>query len=85
MKPIGKYIAIEPIHEELKTAGGLVLSSKDIEDFRYRKGTVIAPGTEVSHIKSGDVIFYDKGAGHTMMINDKVVTLIREPDVVVVV
>lgn len=85
MKPIGKYIAIEPMHEELKTSGGLVLSSQDIDDFRYKKGTVITPGTEVSQIKSGDVIFYDKGAGHTMMVGDRIITLIREPDVVVVV
>ncbi len=85
MKPIGKYIAIEPINEKLKTSSGLMLSSDDVKDFRYKKGTVIKPGTEVSQIKEGDLIFYDKGAGHTMMINERVVTLIREPDVVVVV
>ena len=85
MKPIGKYIAIDPVAEEIKTSGGLVLSAQDVEDFRYRKGTVIAPGTEVTQIKAGDVIFYDRGAGHTMMIAEKVVTIIREPDVVVVV
>jgi co-chaperonin GroES (HSP10) len=85
MKPIGKYIAIEPISEEVKTSGGLVLSAQDVGDFRYRKGTVICPGTEVTQIKSGDVIFYDRGAGHTMMINEMVITIIREPDVVVVV
>jgi co-chaperonin GroES (HSP10) len=85
MKPIGKYIAIEPISEEMKTSGGLVLSAQDAEGFRYKKGTVIAPGTEVTQIKSGDVIFYDKNAGHTMMIDKNIVTIIREPDVVVVV
>ena len=85
MKPIGKYIASEPIAEEIKTSGGLVLSAQDVGDFRYRKGTVVAPGTEVTQIKAGDVIFYDRGAGHTMMIAEKVITIIREPDVVVVV
>ncbi|HHZ81270.1 MAG TPA: co-chaperone GroES [Flavobacteriales bacterium] len=85
MKPIGKYIAIEPINEKLKTSSGLMLSSDDVKDFRYKKGTVIKPGTEVTQIKEGDTIFYDKGAGHTMMIDERVVTLIREPDVVVVV
>ncbi len=85
MKPIGKYIAIEPIAEEIKPSGGLVLSAQDVVDFRYRTGTVIAPGTEVTQIKAGDVIFYDRGAGHSMMIAEKVITIIREPDVVVVV
>ena len=85
MKPIGKYIAIKPIEEKVKTSSGLVLSAQDVGDFRYRKGTVVAPGTEVTQIKAGDVIFYDRGAGHTMMIDEKVITIIREADVVVVV
>lgn len=85
MKPIGKYIAIEPMHEEMKTEGGLLLSAQDADGFRYKKGTVIASGTEVFNIHAGDVIFYDTGAGHTMMISSRVVTMIREGDVVVVV
>ncbi len=85
MKPIGKYIAIDPIKEKVKTSGGLILSSDDVQDFRYRKGVVIKVGTEVNSIKDGDTIFYDKGAGHTTMLDETVVTLIREPDVVVVV
>ena len=38
MRPIGKYIAIKKIEEEVRTSSGLLLSSKDIGDMRYGKG-----------------------------------------------
>ena len=30
MRPIGKYIVINPIKEEVKTKGGLLLSADDV-------------------------------------------------------
>ncbi len=84
MKPINKYIIIETIEEEIKTNSGLLLSANDIKDFRYKKGKVIKPGTQVEDIKSGDLIYYDKMSGYTMIINDKQYTIILERDVVVV-
>ena len=41
MQPIGKYIAIKPVEEELKTKSGLLLSAQDAEEFRYKKGLVV--------------------------------------------
>ena len=84
MKPIGKYIVIKRINEELKTESGLLLSAQDASEFRYRKGEVIKQGTDVSVINSGDLIYYDKGAGHQMLIEDNPYTIIQERDVVVV-
>lgn len=84
MKPIGKYIVIKTIKEELKTESGLLLSAQDASDFRYRKGEVIKPGTDVSVISEGDLIYYDKAAGHEMLIKDNPYMVITERDVVVV-
>jgi len=84
MKPVGKYIIIKKINEEYKTDSGLLLSSEDVAAFRYYKGEVIKPGTDVSVIKEKDIIFYDKAAGHTMLLNDESYTIITERDVVVV-
>jgi|TARA_Y100000401_G_scaffold113885_1_gene115193 co-chaperonin GroES (HSP10) len=84
MTPIGKYIVIQKINEEKKTKSGLLLSSEDVESFRYQKGQVVKPGTDVSVINEGDVIFYDKAAGHSMFIKDETFTIISERDVVVV-
>ena len=75
MKPIGKNIIIHPIDEEIKTQSGLLLSSEDTNQLRYKKGI----------INSDDTIYYDKRAGFTMLINNEPFTIIQEKDVVVVV
>ncbi len=49
-----------------------------------KKGKVVKPGTKVEDIKTGDLIYYDKMSGYTMIINDKQYTIILERDVVVV-
>ena len=84
MQPIGKYIAIKPVEEELKTKSGLLLSAQDAEEFRYKKGLVVKPGSDVSVIKDNDLIYYDRNAGHTMLIDNEQITIIQERDAVVV-
>ena len=84
MKPIGKYIVIKTIDEELKTESGLILSGEDVNQMRYKRGIVIASGTDVDNIKKNDDIYYDKAHGFTMLIDDKQYTIITERDVVVV-
>jgi len=84
MKPIGKYIVIKSIKEELKTESGLLLSNEDANNFRYKKGKVIKPGTDVSVINTDDIVYYDGAAGHQMLIEDNPYTIIQERDVVVV-
>lgn len=84
MKPIGKYVVIKIIKEELKTESGLLLSSQDAADFRYKKAEVVKQGTDVKVINSGDIIYYDGAAGHEMLIEDNPYTVITERDIVVV-
>ena len=54
MKPIGLNIVIKTIEEEIKTSSGLLLSSDDANQLRYKKGRVVKPGTDVSVIAEGD-------------------------------
>ena len=84
MKPVGKYIVIKTIEEEVKTSSGLLLSASDVDEFRYRKGYVVKEGTDVSVVKPKDLIYYDKNSGFTMLIKDEPYTIIQERDVVVV-
>jgi co-chaperonin GroES (HSP10) len=85
MRPIGKYIAIKKIEEEVRTSSGLLLSSKDIGDMRYGKGVAVRVGTDVSVISDGDTLYYDKSRSYTMIIEDEPYVIISERDVVVVV
>ena len=84
MQPIGKYIVVSAIDEEIKTDSGIILSGEDASQFRYKKGKVIKPGTDVTFIKEGDIVYYDKGYSFTMIIGAEQHTIIREGDVVVV-
>ena len=84
MKPIGKYIVIKTIEEEIKTSSGLLLSAEDAKEMRYKRGLVVKPGSDVTVIKESDEIYYDKRAGFTMLIHNEPYTIITERDVVVV-
>ena len=84
MQPIGKYILVKLIEEEVVTNSGLLLTAQDVNDFRYCKASVVKPGTDVTVIKEGDVIYYDKSHGYTMLLNQEQLTVIQERDVVVV-
>jgi len=84
LKPIGKYIVIKTVDEELKTESGLILSGEDVNQMRYKRGLVIEAGTDVPNIKKDDDIYYDKAHGFTMLIDEKQYTIITERDVVVV-
>lgn len=84
MIPVNKYIVITTIDEQIKTESGLLLTGSDADKFRYKKGLVVKPGTNVEVIKENDLIYYDKGAGYTMLIDNMPYTIIREADVVVV-
>lgn len=84
MKAIGKNIIIKTIDEEVKTSSGLVLSGEDTNQLRYKRGVVINSGTEVSAIKAGDQVYYDKANSYVMIINDEHCVIIQERDVVLV-
>jgi co-chaperonin GroES (HSP10) len=84
MKAIGKFILIHEIKEQQITESGILLTADDTNQQRYKKGSVIIPGTDVDTVSKGDVIYYDRSSGHSMMLYDDMVTVITERDVVVV-
>ena len=85
MKPIGKYLVVKDIQENVKTESGLILSGEDTNQLRYKRGEVIASGTDVVVIQKGDELYYDKAHSFTMLIDNMQYTIIQERDVVVVV
>ena len=85
MRPIGKYIIVKDIQEEIKTESGLILSGEDTNQLRYKRAEVIATGTDVDVIDEMDELYYDKSHSFTMLINEEQYTIISERDVVVVI
>ncbi len=47
MQPIGKYILIHPVNEEMETQSGLLLTSDDVGVFILSKAKVLRSTTEV--------------------------------------
>ena len=85
MKAVGKFIVIDPVKEtDVTTKGGLILAEKQREDVRYRRAKVIEPGSDVSVLKKGDEVYYDKASGFKIEINKEEYKVIKEFDVVII-
>ena len=84
MKAVNHYLIIERIKDEPTKVGGLILTEETDEDNRYLKAKVISIGNNVEGIKEGDVIHYDKHAGHGIQHKDKFYHVIKQIDVVLI-
>jgi co-chaperonin GroES (HSP10) len=86
MIAVGKNIIIKDTQEKTtKTKGGLILAEKQREDIRYQEAEVLIPGSDVTLLKKGDKIFYDKHAALKVDIEGKVFSIIKEKDIVIVI
>lgn len=84
MKAVNYYLIVDKIKEAPKKVGGLELTEKQNKDVRYLKGKVISAGGEVKGIKDGDVVRYDKHAGHGIEYGEKLYYVIKAGDIVLV-
>ena len=84
MQAINDYVIVDKIKEEPKKISGLILTDETDQDNRYKKANIISVGNEVKIVKEGDIIFYDKHAGHDIGYNDELYRVIRMRDIVLV-
>tara|TARA_R110002167_G_scaffold365294_2_gene589461 strand:- start:190 stop:447 length:258 start_codon:yes stop_codon:yes gene_type:complete len=84
MKAVNHYLVIEPVKEEPKKIGGLILTDEVNEDNRYLKAKVISVGSLVQGIKEDDVVYYDRHAGHGIQHRDNFYGVIKQTDVVLI-
>ena len=84
MKAVNHYIIIDPIKNEPKKVGGLILTDEINEDNRYLKAKVVSVGNLVEGIKENDVVYYDKHAGHGIQRKNKFYGVIKQMDVVLI-
>jgi len=84
MKAVNHYLVIERIKDEPTKVGGLILTEQTDEDNRYLKAKVVSIGNLVEGIKEGDIVYYDKHAGHGIQHKDKFYGVIKQMDVVLI-
>ena len=84
MKAINRYIIVDKIKTEPKKVAGLIMTDDTDVDNRYIKAKIISCGNLVEGLKDGNVIYYDKHAGHGITWKDILYQVIRAEDVVLV-
>ena len=84
MQAINDYVIVDKTKEGPKKVGGLILTDDTDESNRYKKANIISVGNLVEGVKNGDVVFYDKHAGHDIGYNDELYRVIRMRDIVLV-
>lgn len=84
MKAINYYLLVDKIKEEPKKIAGLIITEKTDEEGRYSKAKVISAGNLVEAVKEGDVICYDKHAGHAITQGENVYFVIKVSDIVLI-
>ena len=84
MKAVNDYIVVDKEKVGPKKIGGLILTDDLDEENRYIKATIVSTGNLVQGLKDGDVVYYDKHAGHGITWKDTMYQVIRGRDVVLV-
>lgn len=84
MKVLNKFIVIERVLDKNENKSGLIMTMEDKRELRYNKAVVVSVGSLVSGILESDEIYFDKAAGHDVLIGEKRFTVIQEKDVVCV-
>ena len=84
MKAVNHYVVVDRIKEKQKETSGLILDENKDEQLRYFKGKVISVGNLVEVIKEGDIVWYDRHAGHGIEFEEKFYFVIKASDIVLV-
>ena len=84
MKAINRYIVVDRIKVEPKKVAGLIMTDDTDSDNRYLKAKIISIGNLVEGLQDGEIVYYDKHAGHGISYKDKLYHVIRSQDVVLV-
>lgn len=84
MQAINQNVVVEKIKEAPQKVGGLELTESQDKDVRYLKGKVISVGEQVPIVTPGDIVRYDKHAGHGIQYDDVLYYVIKVTDIVIV-
>ena len=83
MKAVSYYVVVDKIKEEPKSTSGFILSESQNQDVRYSKAKVVSVGESINNVNEGDIVWYDKHAGHGIEFNDKYYYVIKYGDIVI--
>ncbi len=87
-RPLHDRVVIEPMEQEEKTAGGIIVPDTAKEKPVQGKVVAVGPGArgedgtlQPPDVKKGDTILYGKYSGTEVKIDDKELLIMRESDI----
>ncbi len=87
-RPLHDRVVIEPLEQEEKTAGGIIVPDTAQEKPMQGKVVAVGPGArgedgalQPPDVKKGDTILYGKYSGTEVKIDDKELLIMRESDI----
>ena len=84
MRAVSYYMIVKTIKEK-KTLAGLDITDSIDSENRYLKAEVVSKGDLVPDtLKDGDIVYYDRHAGHSITKDNVVYSVIQVRDVVIV-
>tara|TARA_B110000444_G_C18559152_1_gene463950 strand:- start:383 stop:640 length:258 start_codon:yes stop_codon:yes gene_type:complete len=84
MRAINYYLVVSDIKEEQKKIAGMIFTEKTDVDNRYTKAKIISCGDKVEGVVEGNIVYYDKHAGHSITHKDNFYKVIKIVDIVLV-
>tara|TARA_R110001583_G_scaffold2212_1_gene16262 strand:+ start:1008 stop:1265 length:258 start_codon:yes stop_codon:yes gene_type:complete len=84
MRAINNYLVVDKIKEGPKTIAGLIITENIDDENRYARARVISVGDQVTGLEEGEIIQYDKFAGHAITWEENVYMVIKSGDVILV-
>jgi co-chaperonin GroES (HSP10) len=84
MRAFGKTIVISEIKEEVKNKLGLIITEANDRDIRYKLGVVKMVGEDVTSLKEGDKLYFDKINASELRLEGQKYLIINLSDVRVV-
>ncbi len=87
-RPLHDRVVVEPLEQEEKTAGGIIVPDTAQEKPMQGKVVAVGPGArgedgalQPPDVKRGDTILYGKYSGTEVKIDDKELLIMRESDI----
>ena len=88
IRPLGDRVVVEPLEEDEKTAGGIVLPDTAKEKPQMGKVVAAGPGkvldsgeTAPMSVSAGDIVLFAKYGGTEVQVEGKDLLIMRESDV----
>ena len=87
-RPLHDRVVIEPLEEEEKTSGGIIIPDTAKEKPMQGKVTAVGTGSrgddgklQALDVKKGDTVLYGKWSGTEVKLDGKTLLIMRESDI----